>query len=306
MEKRLVDEGHHVLACHFTVPPSGLLDWGPEIVITGLAAWNTEHELVISKLAMAKQIPVVWFADTYGVFAREKIGDLRPNLLLVPDELEKKKAKEFGYKNIIASGIPFWEEFADLSLYPRREETRKKLGIESKRVVLLPGLNIELSRQIATDVIAALKDIPNIVLLPRFHSSGPEHKDLLKEINWVDSSAIKKTEDLIPAADLMISVFSTLGIMAAHQRKRVIDYIPKSLMDVLEQVTKRRYWVPAESGATLGVYKKEDLVPAINYLFTPEGYAELIKKQKEVYSAKKGIAVKKMIAALEDLVKISE
>ncbi|MBU1159929.1 hypothetical protein KKD04_01965 [Patescibacteria group bacterium] len=304
----LVDVGHKVLGSFFAIPPSGLLDWHPDVAITGLSSLETQHELAISASAIEESIPVAWFSDTYGVFNREKIGSLRPNMLFVSDELEKKEAEKNGYKNVIASGIPIWEDFADLSLFPSQEEARKKLGAGKKdKLILFCGMETELNRKFLNDVIQAIRNLndPSLILLPRFHPADPNRESyskILNKVRWIESKGFKKTDELVPAADLIISPYSTLGITGAFQRKRVIDYIPGYFMDLLEKVTKRRYWVPAETGATLGVYKQRDLVPSIAYLFTKKGYTELVEKQKEVYPVKKGGAIKKMIEAVENLV----
>lgn len=312
----LINAKHEVLTSFFTVPPSkGLLgEWNPDVVITGLAAAEDKTtEIEISISAMEKKKPIIWFADTYGVFNRKKIGSLRPDLLFVPDEFEKQKAIEQGYKTVVASGIPLWEDFADLSLFPKREELRKKLGVgKNNKLILFCVISAkhDINRTVTSGVISALKELndPDIILLLRLHPADPDPdiescKKLLKNIAWVESPGFKATEDLLPAADFVISSISTVGIAAAYQRKRVVEYIPQPFMDLLEKLTGRRYWVPAETGATPGVYRLEDLIPAIQNLFTKEGYANLVEKQEKAYPALKGGSIRKMIDAIEKLVK---
>lgn len=304
LDKELVDQGHKVAGSYFLDPIPELLEqYNPDVMISGMSSHDASHELAIAESAITKKIPVVWFADTYGVFNRPYPDTLKSkiSLLFVPDNSEKVKAEAAGYKNVVAVGVPLWEEFVNLDNFPTREEVRVKLSIaEKERLVLLCGTDTHNKRFIAA-VISAIKSLndPNMITAFRAHPSDPDknsYEVLFRNLRHVDTSSIAaKTDDLVPAADLVVSPLSTVGLTAIYQRKRVIDCALPYLLDVLEEKIGIRTWSPIEVGASYGIFQENEIAIAINTLFSEKGYAELQRKQQLAYSVGKNGSVKKMV-----------
>ena len=78
--------------------------------------------------------------------------------------------------------------------------------------------------------------------------------------------------ELLHASDLLITTHSTVGLEAILLEKPVITLNLTSKPDLMPYAT---------SGAAIGVYKKEDLVPAMQTaLFNPETKEEMAKRRK--------------------------
>ncbi len=311
-----VDRAHSVRSFFFQplADWKQFVAWQPDVVVASPASVDFKDMVDLFVWTKNQGIKLVWLADTYGVYRRPSLGDLRADLIFVPDETEKEKALRYGYTNVVASGVPIWEEFFDTGRYLQREETRKRFRISESEiaVIFLGTKNGAITLQALKGLLDSLQAVPaNWVLLPRFHpgdesfKSGFYNEFLAKvPLRWVDTASVKVAEELLLTTDLVISLISTVGIAAACLRRTVIDYLPPFLADVLEEQIGERTWNPAESGATMKAICPESLKTAISVLLTAEGKKLQAAKQIAQYPfLRPGAAAKLIIEEIEKLLK---
>lgn len=126
-------------------------------------------------------------------------------------------------------------------------------------------------------VCNAVRKIPETVLVIKIHpvESMEKYKIILKNLKE-DSVIICKDIDLyelLNACDLLMTVHSTVALEAMIFDKPVIT---------INLTGKPDLFPYAESGAAIGVYKEEDLVPAIkNTLFNEEIKTKIAQERKK-------------------------
>ncbi|MEK9186558.1 MAG: hypothetical protein AAB885_03160, partial [Patescibacteria group bacterium] len=260
----LSDRNHEVAAVLSKDPESmiyapALMSFNPDAVLVTTSSMNISDELAVIVQARQRGIPYAIFADTYGAHNRSEMPEEMKrdcSVVFVPDETEKEFSREIGYPRAEVSGVPIWEDYADLSNYPSRGDIRGKLGISDEEIAVVSafGKDGNLNRRLLQDTVKALRMAieatkRHFIFIPRFHPGDQSLKtdpNFYKEVldgslvRIIDSSAYKSADDIMPAMDLIVSQFSTIGINAIYQRKPVIEYMIDPVLERLEKQTGRR------------------------------------------------------------------
>lgn len=329
--QELTDRNHEVASvfskdAESMVNVHALMGFRPNVILVATSTANISDELAVIARARDEKTPYAVFADTYGAYNRKEVPiEMRRDCatVFVPDETEKLFVPDAGYPTAVVSGVPLWEDFADLSKFPSREEMRKNLGLRDDDLAFVwtPGKDGELNKKVFRQVFQALRQLNtnNLVLLPRFHPGDPDLKsnphyydELMAEcpVRTLDSGNYKKTDDLVPALDFVISSASTVGITAIYQRKQVIEYLPSEWVDRMEQQIGRRVWPPAQCGAALmseDPYQLSiDIVQiltaaSLGGTFGEYGRCNLRRSQEINYPIEKGGAAKRIADSLEKI-----
>lgn len=171
-------------------------------------------------------------------------------------------------ERIVLTGAPQWDELV-LEKGIAREEFCRQMGLdESKGLVLLATAIVfdrEMGRRVVAGVINAVKEFPDLQLLIRAHPSSSEpvslYKDIAEEMGAGNIVVFKKPHDYdsIRACDIFITRYSTVAIDAIIAGKPVITINLSSEPDRVPY---------AGSGAAIGVYRTEDIAPAIKDILT--------------------------------------
>lgn len=294
---------------------SHLLSWKPSAILMGLATMSNEFEIALTFEAQKQNIPVFWLFDAYGIFGRPAIGNTRPDGVFVLDEGEKEKALRLGYPRVIISNAPLWEDFCDLTNYHNANSARSAFGVcDYDYLILLSGIKIgKITLQVLEDVVWAIKELEDMgircVFWPRFHPGDENVKSgyyayFLKSlsIRWHDTATtFESTYTLLLAPNVIVSLFSTVGIAGVYLGKNVIDYLPPYVCDRLEELTGERTWNPAELGATYKAETKEALKKAFLRLRHNERHQQNLRKQQEHYYPllQKGASAKIILKEIE-------
>ncbi len=289
----------------------------------------TVSEIFAAECAREEGKPLALIALGNNGWKNRDFTSLRNSvsLLIVGDEQEKKLAQAFfPSSQIVASGVPQYEEFA----FPKntREEVRQRLNTKDEQLVLVvgdktPSLNITL----ATVVTEALRDVATtssekykiIFTLHPGHTPLPSNCGLIGfyEYAFLDLAlpihvSLKGdpfgigTTDMLPGADVVISVNSMALIQAACLRIPAISILlsggfpnhslPKDQFD---------WWAPIQTGAIAGVYNTDSnyLRRMLEVAFDPDPNIRnmRIKVQERAYPRpnKIGQAYEIMLRSLE-------
>jgi hypothetical protein len=273
---------------------------------------NLETDKEFIKKLKQNRKTIALFSDTYGTFLNPQVLQIAHlcDFVFVPDEFEKEKALRAGFNTVVVSGIPLWEDFCKPARYTG-DDIRLSLGIpRGINTVLFVGIKKGgITKHAFEDLLFAISKVnASLFLIPRFRPEDEffnegNYEYLLRSrgIGFADSHRLyKNIGDLLPAADLVVSLASTVGIEAVYRRKRVIDYLPDYFCERLKELGDDGAWNPAELGATRKADSKESLALAINHLFTDDGFAELRKNQEKFYPLlEQGNAAKRVLDFLE-------
>ena len=278
-----------------------------DVVLMSSGTLHTDKDADIIRALKKNSKKVAYFSDTYGVCARPEILLVAHlcDFAFVVDIFEKAKAVEAGFKNVVVSGVPLWEEFCKTSRYTS-DDIRLSLGIpKSPKTILFTGIKKSgIVKRAFGDLLWVISRLNgDWFLLPRFRKEDEffeegYYENVLRSRGFsfaYSHNLYDNIGDLLPAVDLVISLASTVGIEAIYKRKRVIDYLPDYFIERLKEIGGGATWDPAELGATKKADSKESLEQAINYLFTDDGFAELRKNQEKFYPIIKGNNAAKII-----------
>lgn len=239
--------------------------------------------------------------------------------MLVPDKLAEKYLLEDGYKGkIIITGNPSYERFKKISVAKERKRIRKKLKIPENEIVFLyigastpQSLNED---AITFDFLAGVlrelkkdKKYKDLILICRPHprDENPErYKQVASDLNMLDTSKINLTDELLPMADIVISMYATNLIHCCYLRIPAISVLlPNAGRAKLKKISLDDF-PPNAVGATTGVYKDSKVVlkSEIEKILTDKKYQLKIKQaQKKYFAFSKESSVQKAAGAILNL-----
>jgi len=186
--------------------------------------------------------------------------------------IEKRTSKE----KITITGAP---QFDDLTIrnISLNKNIIKKLGINPyKKLIFLTTQPVSDMKEITTAVCKAVKSIPETQLVMKLHPSEyfmNIYKKIAKK-EGVNAIITKKyLYPILNACDLLITPHSTTAMEAMILGRPVITINLTGKPDIMPY---------AESGAAIGVYRPEDIKPAIKSVLEDKDLREkLAKKAKQ-------------------------
>ncbi len=275
-----------------------------DVLLVGIASIEEQatEELIACEEARKLGVRIAVFSDIYGAYHRAWHNEvlMSADVLFVIDEQETDTARNYvrGKTQIIASGNPYWTSFFDNQT--TREEVRSKLGIhnEEKMLMLVGNKEMERNMLLLNEVVFATNGMDE-----KFHIVITQHpgdaypKDICKGITrWAEHPVQFtgrdcgfKSQQIITGSDTVItSGGSSVGIMAACQRKPVID-VMHSLDDVWwKELSGLNFWPPARQGSSRVVWSTELLHEALKSLQGDTAYiAYMARAQEEAFSLSK-------------------
>lgn len=287
---------------------------GTDIFIVGM---TSEERFALPEVACATlgrklNTDVFFYADTFGVWNRPwfesvitELQGLATIFVLNEEEAGLAQAK-FPSATVVATGNPCWDKF----FFPTktREMVRLTLGInngervmlcpwgKSKEVNILHGQKaIEVAGQTGVGLVTISPHPGDMTPLEDYYSVA---KGAPVSVRFVTMNEMP-CSDLIPGVDLVFESASTIGIEAVCQRVPVVDWFSDIALARLEKATGSRLWPLCEQGAALLYQNSDDLGLITSRI---RGEDNDYRSRLEVLypqPARKGIALEKMIEAIE-------
>lgn len=332
LARRLTEKGH--LAQTFFAngkPPGFTQEEVEQAVAKADALWCGMSSSKFSAIEFAAienaytcGVPVVLFADTYGAYARPHT--LYPAIagMAVINALEVKAAQKLSpHLTVLVTGAPSWEAYA----YPKwkRNVVRRELDIPCDNLVVICAgsktANINLYVfGLACSALALLSHESEIIYCP--HPGGdPDDLDHYYEAAQnapcnaqVIERELREGREVLPdqefmtssqvlvAADIVITAFSSIGIEAGYQRKPVINIGDDMTLAWRMRENGNTEWQPDDLGVSVRFAgTPQELVRCIALLRTEERFANMRAAQERVYVEPlyQGEAADKMIVLLE-------
>ncbi|RJS84625.1 glycosyltransferase [Methanophagales archaeon] len=248
--------------------------------------------------------------------AEEISDEITPQYCPIPDktavygEYTKKILTEvcnYPADNVVITGSPRYDILSRADEIYIREEFRKMLNLDSdKKIALITTENLPILEEntiFLRSVLRALKELPEVqaVIKPHPGEKSEWYKEIVEE-EEVGAKILPKdsnTFEALYACDLLITCFSTVATEAMILNKPVITV---NLTGAPDQMPY------AESGAAIGVYKEEDIAPAIHdALYNEEVRGRLaINMKKFVYEhayRQDGKATERVVELIHNMIK---
>jgi glycosyltransferase involved in cell wall biosynthesis len=301
MIKRLSNNQKDIFSGFFTLPSllfSHLLDFclasaiqslGPKVIVANddvlrfkpLTASNSK--LIVLQSASMPEKFERYASMLFSGFLEDQL--LSDYFCVSGPQAESVKQNVFkDTKRIIVTGQPRFDILARADESFDANRIRRKFGLaKDKKVMLLAtdthGQPVEENRESISAIYDAANSLRDTQLVVKLHPAEDQEAPLYKENRSYTPVVIKGSRnisELLYVCDAMITKSSTTTLEAAILNKPIIVLNLSGKPDVMPYV---------EKGIALGVYRKEDLIPAIkDALHNREAREKLARcREKFVY-----------------------
>jgi predicted glycosyltransferase len=196
------------------------------------------------------------------------------------ESLKRKYLKDT--RNLVMTGQPRFDNLVKADKLFDKDEICKRLGLIGDRRILVwatetHSLPLKENRENVEAVCAAVKSLENVGLVVKLHPAEDQDAPLYKENPSCTLVIVKGSENISESlfvCDAMITKSSTAAIEAAILNKPIIVLNLSGEPDIMPYV---------KEGVALGVYKKQDLVPAIKQALYDEKTREKLAKVREKF-----------------------
>jgi len=180
-------------------------------------------------------------------------------------------------EKIIVTGAPQFDNLIEFNA-KMEEDIKKEINLDtSKKYILFTTQTLPYMEEAVRCVCKAVKSIPPLQLVIKTHPSEystKKYERIIKE-SGVDGILTKKyLHHLIKGCSAMLTVASTTGLEALIMRKPLITINLSGKPDIMPY---------AESGAALGVYKPENIKPAIKSMLENKDIREKLAKKAKLF-----------------------
>ena len=234
--------------------------------------------------------------------------------VLVPDHLAANFLKEDGYEGeIVITGNPIFDRFHKINVAAERKKLRAVFHVpENAFVILHAGTGTpqswqedEVTFRFLADAFREFKKShPNAFLISRVHPRDERkdpYKTIAPDIDFLDTTSVEMTDELLPVADVVVAMYSTNLIEACHMRLPGIGImLPEGGKKRLERISLRDF-PPNSIGATIGIYEPsiEKLNAIFEKLLSDKKFKiDLRANQEKFFPAPTGSTAQKILVAI--------
>jgi len=253
---------------------------------------HTKDEILKTDIIAPKYCPIPNKTAVSGNYYR--------NILL--------KSGSYPLNSVVTTGQPKYDVLAFANKIYKKEKIYSQLNIKpNKKLIVFASQSDVLGTNelLFRSVFKAVKKIPNTQLVIKLHPLEYDtslHHNIAKEVG-IDVIIIKNINllELLFACDLMMTFNSTVAIEAMILDKPVITVNLTSYPDEMPF---------AESGAAIGVYKKEDIKLTITKVFRDKKLRKKLEIKRKDFVFKHvykidGLTSKRIANLINDMLKNS-
>lgn len=259
----------------------------PKIIVSNddsarLKPINSQSILLVLQSASIHEDYQRYMNSLYSTFPLE--NKLLSGCFCVSGPRIKFLKEKFGNdtKRVIVTGQPRYDKLAKANDLFDKNEICMKFGLNKNKKILLwatqtHALSYEENKKTISAVYQAASSLKNLQLVIKLHPGEGQEDPLYKEDNSAHPVIIKGDKDidqLLYACDAFIAKSSTTVIEVAILNKPVI------ILNLSEQPDVGSY---VKDEIALGVYKKEDLIPAIKDVLYNERIRKKLAKAREKF-----------------------
>ena len=205
----------------------------------------TKHSIELPRVAFGLGIPNIFVLDNEHAIAANKLTLPLTNKLIIPEILDVWSTIKFGMNpnNIVRYNGTC--EITHLEDFEYNENILKELNLDldDKKIILMrpePSLasylNTDCTKSVLTPIVNELKDIANILVIPRFKAQSTLFKDI-PHVHVIETPV--DTFSLMKRADLVIGAGGTMNRESALLGTPVISCYPGKQLSVDKYYIKK-------------------------------------------------------------------
>ena len=274
----------------------------PEVLVTGMSSLLLGPFVVrrLTELAERDHVPILCFQDYW---ANHRHPQNKPimrawNTLLVPDELAKQLVLADGFKNnLIVTGNPAFEKFRNVNVGASRLQLRRELGVNKNRfVILYAGTGTPQSAEadertfqfLSAGVRMLRREMPDLIYIARAHPRDEHptrYKELAPDLKLLNTDGFSLADDLLPLADVVVSMYSTNLIHACFLRIPAVSILLREAGTARLRAVGLSDFPPNTVGATVGIHEPsfDLLLSALRRIRDDSMYRNELAKNQEAY-----------------------
>ncbi len=292
-----------------------VLDDDTKILILGMSSSEelAKEEVYMADEAIKRRVETFYVADTFGSWNRPWFEDVITrseewaNIFVINEEEAQFAKEKYPNARVTVTGNPCWDGF----FFPRntREMVRLPLGINNgERVMLCPwgkSKEVNILHGKKAIEVAGQTGVGLVIISPHPRDENPleDYYEPVCKASRVNIRFITQDQmsgpDLIPGADIVFESASTIGIEAVCQRVPVVDWFSEIALARLERATGSRLWPLCEQGAALLYQNSDDLGLITSRIRGEDNDYRIRLEVLYPKPERKGIALEKMIEAIE-------
>lgn len=271
----------------------------PDILFSAISSLNCGPYVnnIFIKIAHEQAIPIISLQDIWGNHRASQNKKIIPRIsaVCVLDEFAASLWKEDGFSGeIFVTGNPAFDHFANIDVVKERNRLRKQLRInDGDRVILYAGQgtphHIEADKKTFAYVAQAIRLLNEhmpVTLIARPHPRAVEteyYKEYSHGFETIDTSIFAFSDEILPAADVIVAMCSTSLLHACFLRIPAISVLlPEQGRALLKEIGLDDF-PPNVMGATAAIYDEnpEALRQMLEAIFTDESLRNRIRGAQE-------------------------
>ena len=199
----------------------------------------TKHSIELPRVAFGLGIPNIFILDNEHAIAANKLTLPLTNKLIIPEIFDVWNTIKFGMNpnNIVQyNGTCEITHLEDFKYHEKILETLNLDLDDNKKIILMrpePSLasylHTDCTKSVLTPIVNELKDIANILVIPRFKAQSTIFKDI-PHVHVIKTPV--DTFSLTKRADLLIGAGGTMNREAALLKTPVISCYPGKVLSV--------------------------------------------------------------------------
>lgn len=271
----------------------------PNILLSAISSLNYGPYVNNRFITIAREhaIPIISLQDYWGNHRASQNKEIisRISAVCVPDEYAASLWKDDGFSGeIFVTGNPAFDRFASIDVAKERSRLRAQLHInDSDRVILYAGQgtphHIEADKKTfayVTEAIRLLNEDMPVTLIARPHPRAVEteyYKEYSHGIETIDTSVFALSDEILPAADIIVAMASTSLLHACFLRIPAVSVLlPEQGRALLKEIGLDDF-PPNVMGATAAIYDEnpEALRQMFEAIFTDESLRNRIRVAQE-------------------------
>lgn len=273
----------------------------PDMLVSAISSLTNGPYInnAFMRIAHENNMPVICLQDIWGNHRMPQNKDVMSyvNAVCVLDEFAASLWKQDGFKGeIFVTGSPAFDLFAERDVAKERNRLRMRMSFDAKdRVILFAGQgtphHIEKDKKTFSFVCEAIRMLTQIMpikLIARHHPRAVEttyYDEYSHDIDTVDTSVFEFADEIIPVADVVISMSSTSLLHACYMRIPAVSVLlPEQGRALLNQIGLDDF-PPNVMGASVAVYEDDPKVlkDMLEKVFTDESFCSRMRAAQEKF-----------------------
>ncbi len=306
------------IACNDEAAARGVFEQlKPDLLVSAISSLAQGPYINNQFIEMAHEngIPIISLQDMWGNHRWPQNRNTMPyiNAVCVMDEFAGSLWKDDGFKGeIFITGNPAFDRFASVDTRKERSRLRRELHLDEKdKVIVFAGQgtphHLEEDKKTFSHVCEALRllgERASIKLIARHHPRAAEtayYKEYSHGIATIDTPFYQFGDQVIPAADVVISMFSTLSLHACFLRIPAVSILlPEQGRRMLQEIGFDDF-PPNVMEASAGVYDEDLLVlkETLEKIFTDGSFRDHMRAAQEKNFLLDGDAARRVTRAIK-------